>query len=277
MMASVSYPSGLPCPQTSTVTPAERRALSNADRPREARNIQRDRLEYERLTWPPMRTEQTDILMAWWRDTLIFGGAWFESTWPLPRGLVAAVRKLREQPKWEFVAGGFWRLSALCEVRGRGESPVASADCAEALLAAELAQAEASTVYEDYYNAYPPVLGPIYYQHSDPGPAETPWTFPVSIAWADLAEPPGVTVFSGTRNGAATTPLATLTITDIPTDRRSCRACVFQTYGGWDGLDVAVPNTAVHAATFYADAEAGFWAAQFLLINEYGDVTGEFL
>lgn len=120
-MAAILYPSTLPCPQTSTVTPAERRALSSADRPREARNIQRDRLEYERVTWPAMDIPKADTILAFWRDTLQRGGAWFTADWPLPRGIhTQAVRKFREQPKWQFIAGGFWQLSALCEVRGRG-------------------------------------------------------------------------------------------------------------------------------------------------------------
>lgn len=122
-MAAIAYPSTLPCPQTSTVTPAERRALSQADRPREARTLSRDRLDYERITWPPMGSVLTAILLAWWRINLIYGGAWFTATWPLPRGMVAAVRKFREQPRWVFVPGGFWRISALCEVRGRGMEP----------------------------------------------------------------------------------------------------------------------------------------------------------
>jgi len=123
-MASVAWPRTLPCPQTSTVTPAERRALSSADRPREARNIQRDRLEYERVTWPPFDQAKAEAILTFWRDTLQRGGAWFVADWPLPRGLrVQAVRKFREQPKWQFIPGGFWQLSALCEVRGRGELP----------------------------------------------------------------------------------------------------------------------------------------------------------
>lgn len=122
-MAAITYPAGLPCPQTSTVTPAERRALSDPNRPRDARALQRDRLEFERITWPPMPIEQSEELLTWWRNDLTYGGAWFTASWPLPRGEVAAVRKFREQPKWGFIAGGFWRLSALCEVRGRGAAP----------------------------------------------------------------------------------------------------------------------------------------------------------
>jgi hypothetical protein len=122
-MAALEYPAGLPCPQTSTVTPAERRALSDSDRPRDARPLQRDRLEFERITWPPMTEAQSAEFDAWWRETLTFGGAWFAADWPLPRGMVTAVRKFREQPRLQFVPGGFWRISALCEVRGRGMLP----------------------------------------------------------------------------------------------------------------------------------------------------------
>lgn len=121
--ALLQSPPTLPVPQTSTVTPAERRALSDSNRPRDARALQRDRLDYERITWPPMAPAKTQVLLDWWRDELIYGGAWFSATWPLPRGFVSAVRKMREQPRWQFVPGGYWRISALCEVRGRGEVP----------------------------------------------------------------------------------------------------------------------------------------------------------
>jgi hypothetical protein len=121
-MTAVLYPRSLPCPQTSVVTPAERRALSDPQRPREARNVQRDRLEYERVTWPPFDPDKAEAIFVFWRDTLHRGGAWFTAEWPLPRGLrMQVVRKFREQPKWQFIPGGFWQLSALCEVRGRGK------------------------------------------------------------------------------------------------------------------------------------------------------------
>lgn len=121
---AIVYPMTLPIPQTSTVTPAERRALSDPQRPRAARAMQRDRLEFERITLPPLSETESDAFFTWWRDTLFRGGAWFAAEWPLPRGFVTAVRKFREQPRWQFVAGGDWRLSALCEVRGRGELPL---------------------------------------------------------------------------------------------------------------------------------------------------------
>src|SRR5438309_2184236 len=120
-MAVVTYPKSLPCPQTSIVTPAERRALSSADRPRDARNIQRDRRDYERVTWPPFDPAKADAILTFWRDTLHHGGAWFVADWPLPRGRnIQVTRKFHDQPTWKFIAGGLWQLSAVCEVRGLG-------------------------------------------------------------------------------------------------------------------------------------------------------------
>lgn len=128
-MAALTYPATLPTPAASTVTPAERRALSDANRPRDARALQTDRLAYERLTWPPLTIAQSAELMAWWRDDLIYGGAWFSATWPIPQGQIEAVRKFREQPRREFVPGGFWRWTALCEIRGIGELPTDGSFC----------------------------------------------------------------------------------------------------------------------------------------------------
>jgi hypothetical protein len=124
-MVAIVYPTGLPCPQTSYITKAERRALSDPSRPRQARAVQRDRLELERITWPPMTRDQTEILIDWYRDTLLEGGAWFSATWPSPRGQIEIVRRLIERPRWDYVAGsgGMWLLTALCEVRGVGELP----------------------------------------------------------------------------------------------------------------------------------------------------------
>lgn len=75
-----------------------------------------------------MPAEQSAAILAWWRDDLIFGGAWFAADWPIPQGLVTAVRKIREQPRWEYVPGGYWALSAMCEVRGVGEEPQGAVD-----------------------------------------------------------------------------------------------------------------------------------------------------
>lgn len=124
----MAYPESLPVPQTSSITKAERRALSSEDRPREATPMQLDGKEFETLTWKPMRAEQMAVFLAWWRNELIFGGAWFSATWPLPRGMVSAVRKFVQQPQREFVPGGFWRVTATCEIRGSGVFPYVPAE-----------------------------------------------------------------------------------------------------------------------------------------------------
>jgi hypothetical protein len=121
---AIIYPTELPIPQTSQVTSAERRVLESRDYPSgQATTRQRDRKEYERITWPPLDQVQAGVLRNWWKVTLLRGGAWFECTWPLPRGMVAAVRKFTEPLDWEWMAGGFWRVSGLTEVRGRGMTP----------------------------------------------------------------------------------------------------------------------------------------------------------
>lgn len=119
----MAYPESLPTPQTSAVTSDELRYLSNESRPREAAPIQLDGRDYESLTWPPMGPEQMAVFLSWVRNDLVFGGAWFTATWPLPRGQVAAVRKFIGQPRREFVPGGYWRVSAVCEIRGSGVFP----------------------------------------------------------------------------------------------------------------------------------------------------------
>lgn len=122
-MSTLTYPSSLPCPRSSTVTPAERRSLSNASRPREARALARDRLEIEKIEFPPMTPVEFAAFRHWWEHALVMGGAWFAADWPLPRGVVTAVRKFIGAPVWLYIPGGFWKITATCQVRGRGEVP----------------------------------------------------------------------------------------------------------------------------------------------------------
>lgn len=122
-MTYVRYPSTLPCPRTSVVTPAERRQLSQQDRPRDAAAIERDRTWLERITWPVFSATQAAAFRTWWQETLFYGAYWFAADWPSPIGPVDVVRRLVAAPSWTFVPGGFWEVSALCEVRGRGELP----------------------------------------------------------------------------------------------------------------------------------------------------------
>lgn len=122
-MSAVRYPSTLPCPRASTVTPAERRQLSQAERPRDAAAFERDRTQLERISFPPFSAAQAEEFRAWWEADLFFGAHWFAAAWPSPVGAVDVVRRFVSAPQWAFVPGGFWEVSGLCEVRGRGELP----------------------------------------------------------------------------------------------------------------------------------------------------------
>lgn len=116
----IDFPLTLPCPQTETVTPFDRGQRSNEDRPREERALSLDRLALVRATWPPLSPTDSAAFYTFWREDLFDGGAWFNATWPLPQGKVPAVFKFVEQPRWNFVPGGRWRIEALLEQRGRG-------------------------------------------------------------------------------------------------------------------------------------------------------------
>lgn len=115
---AIDYPAFLPTPQRSTVSPAEGRQLFEQNLPRFARAISTENRQFESLQWPAMSSADHEALMDWWKNTLIYGGAWFNATWPLPRGRIAAVRRMMRPPKREYAGKGMWRTTAVCEVRG---------------------------------------------------------------------------------------------------------------------------------------------------------------
>lgn len=117
---AINYPSFLPTPQRSTVSPAEARQLSDPRLPVFARAISTENRQFESLQWPAMSSADHEALMAWWKDDLVYGGAWFNATWPLPRGRVPAVRQFVKAPRRVYAGGGMWRTTAVCEVRGLG-------------------------------------------------------------------------------------------------------------------------------------------------------------
>lgn len=119
----VVYPASLPCPQTMVTAPAERRALATSSAPRDARALQRDRLSLEQVTFPPMLEADFVEFRRWWRDDLVLGGRWFSANWPTMRGSIAAIRRFRGAPRWSFIPGGFWQISAQLEVRGESLAP----------------------------------------------------------------------------------------------------------------------------------------------------------
>lgn len=122
-MATLTYPAALPVPQAAPIQSVERRFLPPGG-PWVARVAQHDRLDVQRVTFPPFTGEQALAFDEWWTTTLRRGGAWFAATWPLPRGWVTVSRRFIGTPRWQFIPGGFWRITADFEVRGRSELPI---------------------------------------------------------------------------------------------------------------------------------------------------------
>lgn len=123
-LLTIRYPSALPAPQRATVAPVDRRALGTSDKPREARALARDRLARVTVTFPPMRAEAFAAFRAWWRDDLVLGSKWFVADWPNMQGAATKVYRFTAPPRWSFVPGGLWSITAELEIRGEGMDPV---------------------------------------------------------------------------------------------------------------------------------------------------------
>jgi hypothetical protein len=70
-------------------------------------------------------------LYEFWATTLVYGGKWFTSTWPSPRGQIETARRFASAPNWNFIGGpngGYWRPTATIETRGRYYEAVAEVD-----------------------------------------------------------------------------------------------------------------------------------------------------
>ncbi len=122
---AINYPSYLPAPLVSVISEDEARQLSDESRPLYARAQSTDFIEYERLEFPAMNRNQADQFNQFWQVDLVYGGAWFNATWPLPRGLVEAVRKFIAPPRWVYKGNGYWKITATCEVRRRSVPVIA--------------------------------------------------------------------------------------------------------------------------------------------------------
>ena len=121
------YPAALPAPQQITSAPASRTLLGTDEYPRTARALQLDESATEQISWPPMTEGEYSAFRTWWETDLVYGGAWFAATWPSPRGQIQLARRFFAAPDWQFIAGpegGYWAVSATCEVSGRNRTIV---------------------------------------------------------------------------------------------------------------------------------------------------------
>ena len=89
------------------------------------RPAQRDRLATQQLTFELVDWADCMAFRQWYEVDLQRGGAWFSATWPLPQGWVSAVRRFVGQPRWDYIVAIGWRVTAECQLRGRGLAPVA--------------------------------------------------------------------------------------------------------------------------------------------------------
>jgi hypothetical protein len=123
----IRYPTGLPGPTAAPLTPTERRLASEVPGPVQYRGVQRDFHARQRVQFV-LTADQARRWQDWWRVDLLRGGLWFAADWPLLYGKTDNVYRFAGPPSWEFIAGGprgqgMRRVSAVFEVRGRGELP----------------------------------------------------------------------------------------------------------------------------------------------------------
>lgn len=125
-MGTLSYPSTLPGPSLSEVTPVDRRLMSDlSGAAPQSRGIQRDYLGTQAVEWDILTPLEADLLNDWYSSVLVQGGAWFSSAWPTPQGWGLLVRRFLGELAWSHVGAGHWRVSGKTLVRGRGLPPLA--------------------------------------------------------------------------------------------------------------------------------------------------------
>ena len=124
-MTALAYPSSLPGPTAAAVSADERRQIAELDGVRITRGIQNDRSSLYSATFIFKSSAECAAFRSWWKDTLIYGGAWFTSTWPWPEGLVSRVRRFVTVPRWDWLPSVGWRVTAVLETRStRGVDPI---------------------------------------------------------------------------------------------------------------------------------------------------------
>jgi hypothetical protein len=198
-MVPIVYPAGLPCPAMASMQAAERRLLSSLAGARQSRSFSRDRLARQQVEFT-FTHEALAVFVDWVKDDLSNAAAWFSADWPMPQGGTGVFRFIGTPSFPVYLHGVGWKVSAVCQVRGRGESPLfIPSNCELSIAAAELAKTESEYVYTTYFTDAPGTIDGIYYNRPDPGSAPN---FPISVSWDDLVAPPSVTVFSGRWAGA---------------------------------------------------------------------------
>lgn len=124
-MSTTRYPATLPPPSMPlTHQPDDVRLTSSLPGPTQARPLSDDAGAAEQIQFVYTHDELATFL-DWLQNDLIDGAAWFVADWPVPLG-GSAVRRFVDAPSLpEPLPGIGWRVTAACEIRGRGVDPVA--------------------------------------------------------------------------------------------------------------------------------------------------------
>lgn len=85
--------------------------------PFEARALWRERVGTQTHEFVFTRDE-AELFFKWWREDLMYGGAWFVARWPHPAGWVRIERQFTSAPKQSYVDGGVRRISIESQFRG---------------------------------------------------------------------------------------------------------------------------------------------------------------
>jgi len=117
-MAYVSYPSVLPPPETGPFTRVRSTRQSDISAgTRQYALIERAFRGQQEVTFL-FGPQQAYDFRDFWLNTLLRGGIWFTTEWPIPSGWFdpLGVRKFISVPQWTHIGNGAWRVRAVTEL-----------------------------------------------------------------------------------------------------------------------------------------------------------------
>lgn len=110
-----SYPSTLPLPEKAQHAPKSR--LFSSDLPGKPSNIESSAAYCETMDIEFFfNSTQVAEFAAWWKTSLVYGGAWFNCAWPAVFPGSSSAQFL-EEPTYSHVYNGAFRVSAKVQVR----------------------------------------------------------------------------------------------------------------------------------------------------------------
>jgi hypothetical protein len=122
-MTAIVYPVALPAPTQWVATPRERRASSSLPGNTQLRVRSRDQITDVEASWIYSPDEMGEW-RTWYEDTLLYGMRWFAIEAPGAGGWIDRVCRFRTGTvRREFLARGYFRVSAQLEQRGRSVAP----------------------------------------------------------------------------------------------------------------------------------------------------------